>query len=306
MSIRLTGLIPAVFTPMHDDGRLNLDQVGPLVERLIKEDVSGLYVCGSTGEGPSLSSAERRATLEAFIEAAAGRLPVIAQVGHNSLAEARDLAAHAQRTGANAISATPPSYFKPLPLEALVHGLVEIAAGAPELPFYYYHIPSATGVNVDLAELLRRGSDRLPSLVGAKYSATAIYELQACVNLDGGRFNMLFGTDEMLLSALCIGVDGAVGSTYNFAAPLYHRVTRAFEQGDLTEARACQGLAAQMVRVILRHGALPALKAVMALIGLDCGPTRLPLMPLQPEQTAILKRELEELGFFDWRVNNLF
>jgi N-acetylneuraminate lyase len=285
---------------MREDGRVNLEQVSPLVEQLIEEGVNGLYVCGSTGEGPSLSSAERRATLEAFIEAAAGRRPVIAQIGHNSPVEARELAAHAQQAGASAISATPPGYFKPLSLDALVRCLIEIAAGAPELPFYYYHIPSVTGVNVDLAELLRRGSDRIPNLAGAKFSASTVYELQACVDLDGGRFNMLFGTDEMLLSALCIGVDGAVGSTYNFAAPLYQRVIQSFEQGNMAEARACQGLAVQMVHTILRIGAIPALKAVMKFIGVDCGPTRLPLAPLQPEQTTVLKRELEEIGFFDW------
>ena len=120
----ITGLVPATFTPLHPDGSLNLAVVEPMVEHLIREGVTGLYVCGSTGEGVSLAREERMAATEAFVAAARHRVPVVVQVGHNSIAEARLLAAHAQSAGAEAISATPPSYFKPPTLAALVdyHG----------------------------------------------------------------------------------------------------------------------------------------------------------------------------------------
>ena len=109
----LTGLIAATFTPLQANGRLDLDAIPAVVEQLINERVQGLYVCGGTGEGVSLSTAERKATLEAFIQAANGHIPVIAQVGHTSLVEAKELAAHAAAAGAAAISAIPPLYFKP-------------------------------------------------------------------------------------------------------------------------------------------------------------------------------------------------
>jgi N-acetylneuraminate lyase len=185
-------------------------------------------------------------------------------------------------------------------VETLVRCLAEITAGAPELPFYYYHIPSMTGVNLSMVELLRQGSERLPSLVGLKYSASTVYELQLCAGLEDGRFNLLFGSDEMLLSALCIGVEGAVGTTYNFAAPLFNRIISAFERNDMAEAQRCQGLAALMVATILKHGVQPAFKAVMGLIGLDCGPTRLPLVGLAPAQIEALRQDLERIGFFEW------
>lgn len=297
---RLTGLVAAVHTPMHADGSLNPALVGPLTDRLIAEGVAGLYVNGSTGEGPSLTGGERRRNAEAFVRAAAGRVPVIIQVGHNSLAEARELAAHAQAAGADAVSATPPSYFKPGSTDALARCMAEIAAGAPGLPFYYYHIPAITGVAADVVGFLRRGADCIPTLAGVKYTAPTLHEYQACVELDGGRFDVLYGTDEMLLSAAAVGARGAVGSTYNFAAPLFNRLLAAVGRGDGAEARRCQSRAVAMVREIVGYRPLPALKAVMALTGMDCGPTRLPLETLTPEESAGLRRGLEAVGFFDW------
>ena len=126
MHYHITGIVPAVFTPMQPDGSLNLDLVRPMTDQLIDQGVGGLYVCGSTGEGPSLTREERMAVAEAYIAAAEGRVPVIVQVGHNSIQEAQALAAHAQAAGANAISAVPPSYFKPSSLQNLVDILSDI------------------------------------------------------------------------------------------------------------------------------------------------------------------------------------
>ena len=296
----IRGLVPAVFTPMHADGALNLALVKPLVEQLIHEQVQGFYVCGSTGEGPSLTREERMAVAEAYIQASAGRVPVMVQVGHTSLAEARLLAAHAQQQGADAISAVAPNYFKPDSLEVLIDCLSEIASAAPDLSFYYYHIPHMTAVQVDIVQLLEQVSGRMSQFAGVKYSTTTVYELQACMTAVEGRFNMLFGCDEMLLSGLVGGAHGAVGSTYNFAAPLYHRVLNAFEQGDWAAAQRQQALAVAMVRVLTEFAANPAIKTMMKLIGLDCGPTRLPQQALTAAQEATLKEHMQAIGFFDW------
>jgi N-acetylneuraminate lyase len=298
--LKITGLVPATFTPMHDDGSLNLDMIPALAVRLMNQGASGLYVNGSTGEGVSMTSDERRAAAEAWVEAVEGRIPVIVQVGHNSLAEARGLAAHAQAIGATAISATPPNYFKPKTLDTLIDCMTFVAAGAPDLPYYYYHIPAVTGVDFDMVELLRLGAQRIPTLAGVKYSKPTIFEMQACTLFDGGRYNILFGSDEMLLSGLVGGAHGAVGSTYNYAIPLYQAVIAAYQAEDMVEAQRLQGVAAQLVRPIYRFGGAPALKAVMKIIGLDCGPSRLPQQTLTPAQVDALEREMTELGLFEW------
>lgn len=296
----MTDLTAATFTPFHADGRLNLAIVPKIVDQLIADGVKGLYVCGSTGEGVSMTREERMAVAEAHINAANGRIPVVIQVGHTSLSEAKLLAQHAQRAGASAISATPPTYFKPANMAILVDCLAEVVAGAPDLPFYYYHIPPMTGVNVDMADFLTRCKERLPSMVGVKFSSSNVPEMNTGVMFDGGRYNFLFGSDEMLFSGLAGGAQGAVGSTYNFAAPLYNRIIAAFNQGKFDEAHALQGKAVAMVNAATRYPAMPALKAIMGMIGLDVGSTRLPLPKLSPQQTEALRAELTQIGYFQW------
>ncbi len=300
MEYRLTGLIAATYTPLRKDGTLNLDQVAPMVDFLERAGVTGIYICGSTGEGMSLSGDERRAVAEAYVRAAKGRLNTIVQVGHNSLIEAAQLAAHAQQIGADAISATPPYYFKVDSVEVLADCMAQVAAGAPELPFYYYHIPALTGVTLDIAAVLSLAGTHIPNLVGMKYTAPTVFEFQACMDLEGGRFDCVWGCDEMLLSALAAGARGAIGSTYNIAAPLYRRLIEAFERGDLVEARRLQSLSIQMIRTINRYPFHPAMKQIMAMLGIDCGPCRLPLPSMDAGQAGPLRTELDALGFFDW------
>ncbi|MHC4564784.1 MAG: dihydrodipicolinate synthase family protein [Planctomycetota bacterium] len=299
-----TGLIAAVFTPMKQDRTLNLEIVPAIAEHLIGDGVQGFYVCGTTGEGPLLSSEERRAVAQAYVAAAGGRVPVIVQVGHNSLAEARGLALHAGEIGADAISAVAPMYFRPESTEVLIDCLREIASVVPDLPLFYYHIPALSGVNLDVLDLLGRAEKRLPSLAGIKYSALTVHEYQACLDFGQGRYTVLFGCDEMLLSGLSVGASGAVGSSYNFAAPLYTAVMEAFERGDHGEARRLQGLSVQMTRLLYRYRGQPAFKAVMGLLGLDCGPNRLPLKTLSANEIKSMKGELEGIGFFDWARGN--
>ncbi len=300
MEYRLKGLIAATYTPMHEDGSLALEQVPAMVERLERAGVAGLYICGSTGEGMSLSGDERRAVAEAYVRTVAGRLPTIVQVGHNSSIEARDLAAHAQQIGADAISAAAPSYFKANSVEVLADCMAQIAAGAPQLPFYYYHIPAFTGLTLDMAAFLPLAAKRIPNLAGMKYTAPTVFEFQACLELEGGRFDCVWGCDEMLLSALAIGAQAAIGSTYNIAAPLYKRIMGAFARGDLAEARRLQLLSVQLIRAINRYPFHPAIKQVLTMQGIPCGPCRLPLPPIDAVQVESLRRDLDVLDFSAW------
>lgn len=297
---RLTGLIAATYTPLNDDGSLRLDQVGPMVEHLLESGVTGLYVCGSTGEGMSLSGEERRAVAEAYVKAASGRVPVIVQVGHNSLVEARQLAEHAQDIGADVVSATCPSYFKVADVTSLVDCMSEVAGGAPGLPFYYYHIPILTGSTLNVVDFLRRGGDSITNLAGLKYTDTKLHEFQQCVELDDGRFDVVWGCDEMLLGAVATGSRGAIGSTYNIAAPLYRRVVDAFEGNDLPEARRLQSLSVSMIDTLNHFPFHAAMKAVLGMNGFNVGRCRLPQGRLSESDISTLRTELQSIGFFEW------
>jgi N-acetylneuraminate lyase len=302
--IWITGIVPAVFTPLDDQGDLNLDMIEPIVSRLVSEGASALYVCGSTGEGASLTREERMAVAQAYVQAANGRLPVMVHIGHDSLREAQFLASHAVSIGADAISAVPPIYFGINSLRQLIFCLKEICFAAPELPFYYYHIPRLTSIKIDVLALLEEAKENLPSMRGIKYSDFTIFELQACTAFDEGSFNILFGSDEMLLSGLIGGAQGAVGTTYSFALPLYQRIFKAFQSGDLAEARRLQGMAVEMVRRINLYAPsgtnLPAMKSMMKVIGQDCGPLRLPLPTLNEEQSQAMREVMLEIDFFNW------
>ncbi|HEY9561724.1 MAG TPA: dihydrodipicolinate synthase family protein [Anseongella sp.] len=300
MTEKISGLLAAPFTPMHSNGAIDIDRIPAMVDLLVNNGIKGIFVCGSTGEGPSLTGSERKQLAKAFVEASAKRLKVFVHVGHNSLEEARELAAHAQQIGADFISATPPAYFKITTTEVLAESLAMIASGAPETPLFYYHIPSLTGVGLDMVELLQISEKTVPTLAGIKYTAPFVYEFQACLNYPGDAYDVLYGSDEMLLSALATGARGFIGSTYNFIAPLYHELIAAFKSGSLEHAQQLQLESVKIVRVINKYGGLRSQKAMMNLIGMDLGPVRLPLKPLNGAEIRQMEKDLREVGFFDW------
>ncbi|QEC52401.1 N-acetylneuraminate lyase [Anseongella ginsenosidimutans] len=300
MTKKISGLLAAPFTPMHPDGAINTSKIPAMVDLLVNNGITGIFICGSTGEGPSLTVSERKELAEAFVDAAGKRLKVFVHVGHNSLADARDLAAHAQQTGADFISATPPAYFKISSTDMLVQSLAMIASGAPELPLYYYHIPSLTGVGLDMVDFLEQAGQAIPTLAGIKYTAPFVYEFQSCMNYAGKKYDVLYGSDEMLLSALATGSKGFIGSTYNFIAPLYRELINSFNSGKLEAAQALQLTSVDIVRVINKYGGLRAQKTMMKLIGMDCGPVRLPLRPMDAQETMEMEKDLQQATFFDW------
>ena len=297
-SQRHAGLFAATYTPFNGSGEVHIAPIAGMVDWLLRRHVSGLYVCGSTGEGMSLTSGERRQVAEAYVSAAAGRVPVFVQVGHNSLREALDLARHAQSIGADAISATCPSYFKIASIGNLVESMAIVAAGAPELPFYYYHIPALTGAKLDMVEFLVAAQGVIPNLAGIKFTSTEVHEFQACLEHDNRRFEVMWGCDEMLLSALAVGCKAAIGSTYNIASPLYWRLIQAFDRGDLATACQLQSQAVEMIKMIYAYPFHSAMKTILNRLGFELGGCRLPQPPLSEQQNMELKRRVDSMPFF--------
>jgi N-acetylneuraminate lyase len=296
MSAPLTGLIAAAHTPMNDDGSLNLDLVEVQAEHYSQTGVSGAFIAGTTGEGYSLSQAERKALAQRWCEV--GRdapLRVIIHAGSNCQRDACELASHAHRAGVDAVAVMAPFYFKPAGVDALVDFCVPIAAAAGDLPFYLYDVPLLTGVRLSMVDFLRRGKRQIPTLRGLKYTNEDLAQFQQCIRLGGGEFDILFGRDEALLAGWSLGARGAVGSTYNFAAPLYHDLIRAYQSGDLETARTVQAKSVEMVATIAQYGFPAAAKAVMRILGIDCGPARPPLRNLTADQQRELAERLRAL-----------
>jgi N-acetylneuraminate lyase len=298
--IRFHGLVAAALTPMHDDGSVNLDRIPDVVAFLHQEGLDALYVLGSSGEGVSLATSERKLVAEEYLRAAEGKLPVIVQVGHNSLAEAQELAEHSAATGAAAISANSPSYFKPATVADLVSCMAEVAGAAPDCPFYYYHIPAMTGVDLSMPRFLELSAEAIPSLAGIKYSSLNTDQMMLCLDCCDQRYNLLFGSDEHLINGLVCGAHGAVGSTYNWAAPLYRRILKSMDTGDLEAARHDQLLSVRMIEIMRDYPFVDCFKTMMRFAGVDCGSSRMPNRRLTPDQRNELKVRLDGIGFFTW------
>ncbi len=298
---RLQGLVPATQTPFQSDGSLNLAMVESQAAHLLRNGMTTAFINGTTAECHSLTLDERRALAQRWCEVARGTpLKVVVHVGSNCLADSRALAPQAEKPGAFPIPAFPPSYFKPRSLDTLIACCADIAAAAPNTPFYFYDIPVFTGVALSMPDFLEQAPARIPTLAGLKFSNPDLMAFQRCLRAGNGRFDVLYGSDEWLLAALVLGGQGAVGSTYNFAAPIYHRLLRAFAAGDLVTARQEQYRSVQLIHLLARCGFMGAAKATMTMLGVDVGPARLPNDSLTAQQTTALRGELETLGFFDW------
>lgn len=302
-SFRLGGLIAAPYTPFDRAGDLHLAVIERYAAHLVSQGVKGAFICGTTGEGLSMTTQERMDTAQRWVDVSksggAAGLKTVIHVGHNSQRDAIDLARHAQKIGASATAALNPFFFKPASVAAMVDFAKPIAAAAPELPFYFYHIPSMTGVNAAMADFLDLAADKIPNLRGIKFTHGDLMDYQRCQAAHNGRFEIAWGVDEMLLGAIAAGAESAVGSTYNYAAPIYHKLIAAFREGDLDTARANSRLACEMVAVLLKHGVLRTGKATMSFINLDCGPVRAPITPLSADDVATIKAAYERIGFFD-------
>jgi N-acetylneuraminate lyase len=296
--MRVEGLIAATFSTFKKDGSVDVELIPVLVEKLISEGIKGIFICGTNGEGPNLMLEERMLIAEQYAKAINKRILLLVHVGHSSIAESKKLAAHAQQIGADAISSVSAFYFKPGSAETMVNCMAEIASAAPNLPFYYYHIPTLTGVAIDILEFLKLGEQRIPTLAGIKYTASTLHEYQACLNYKNGKFDILYGYDELLLPALSVGARGAIGSTYTFAAPMYLQIVEYFNQGRIAEAQAMQYNAIKMIQCLGKYSPIPTQKAIIKIMGIDLGPCRLPLNTLTSEQVNELKGRLEETGFF--------
>jgi len=276
---KTTGLVAAPPTGFLEDGKVDFGVVGPLARHLHAEGVAGVFVNGTTGEGASLTVEEREELAESWQAAVPEGMRFFVHVGHNSVGEACRLAAHAERIGADAIGLMAPGFYRPVALASLVDFCAEVAAAAPSLPFYFYHMPSMNGVTLRVAAFLRAAASRIPNLAGVKFTFEAMDDFQECLAMDEGRFDVLWGRDEMLLGALATGARGAVGSTYNVAAPHYRQIVEAFEVGDLAEARELQLQAIAMINAMVATGHFfVALKSMLREQGVPISPrVRLPL-----------------------------
>ncbi len=295
---KIEGLVAAPFTPMHADGSLNLSIVPQYARMLAHNGIKGAFVAGSTGEGVSLTYEEKRSVIQAWGDTHEGALLKIAMVGGNSVAEMQQLSHLSETCGYDAVAVLAPHYFKINSAETIAQICKEVGQAAPNTAVYFYHIPVLTGVNVSMVQLLEHLDGQMPNFAGIKYTHHDMMEYNQCLNYGGGKYDILWGWDEVFLGGMAMGACGGVGSTFNYAAPLYHRLMAAFDAGDLKEARRLQEKSIDIVKLLGKYGGISVGKAYMKALGLDCGTFRLPVRNMSEVQYSEFLRDLKEIDFF--------
>lgn len=296
---KIEGLIAAPFTPFDENNELNLDLIPGYYQSLKRNGVKGAFICGSTGEGVSLTFEEKIRVMKAWTIWTKGDEDFVLMMflGGTNIKECQELAAIAEQEGVDAISFTSPYYFKPANVEQLAKCCQAVASAAPNTAFYYYHIPVLTGGNYAMLDLLAAVDGMIPTFRGIKYTHEDFMDFLSCMNYADRKYDMLWGRDENMLSSLVLGSKGAVGSTYNYAAPLYHQLIDAFEAGDFETANARQQLSIDMIRLLGKYGGIATGKAYMKLVDLDCGVFRLPVTNMDEASFTNFKNEVKALGF---------
>ena len=296
---KINGFISAPFTPMNNDGSVNLDIIPEYAKYYIRNGVNGAFICGTSGEGFLLSSEERKKVAEKWVKASPDDFKNIIHVGGPTINESRELAKHAAGIGAWGIGTIAPVFFKPSRVQELVDYCEALASASPDLPFYFYHMPGYTGVYLSMVEFLEQAYEKIPNLAGIKYTHEDLYEFNQCMLLRNGYYDLLHGRDETLLAGLALGATGGVGGTYNHAMGIYIDMKEAFLKGDLETARSLQAKSQAFINILIRYrGNVIAGKRIMKFLGQDCGPNRVPIQNISDEEEQSLKSELEDIGFF--------
>jgi len=299
-SFRVKGLMCPPCTPFTESGEVNYDVIDKYVQHHVDFGVLNVFLTGTTGEGNSLTVEERKKVVEAWIAAGRGRLSaILVHVGAGNIKDSQDLAKHAQAVGADGIACVCPTYHKPQTLEDYVNYMQQVAAAAPELPFYLYDIDFVTGVVYSMDDFFTLAKERIPTLRGLKHTSPSFPSMNTLLLKHPG-YEVFLGSDEIYLESLALGMDITIGTS--FLGHVHNRLKAAFDRGDMQTARLEQNRALEVCLIRRKHGlSFPGgAKALLRAMGLDVGSPRLPLSPISDAAVAAIKADLEKIGFFNW------
>lgn len=284
------GIIPAFYACYDAEGNINPEAVRELTRWFIEKGVHGLYVGGSSGECIYQSIEERKLVLENVMAEAKGKITVIAHIACNNTADSKELAAHAESLGVDAIASIPPIYFK-LPPYAIAKYWNDMSEAAPNTDFIIYNIPQLAGVS--LTPALLREMMKNPRVIGVKNSSMPVQDIEEFRAEGCAVFN---GPDEQLLSGLVAGAIGGIGGTYGAMPELYIKIFNLVKENKITEARKIQDECLQIIINLCgcKGNMYAVIKAVLRKMGApDCGGVRSPLFNLVPEDEAQVDKCVE-------------
>ena len=283
MTVQLRGVLTALATPFAADGSVDEALLRALVDRSIEGGVHGVVACGSTGEFSALTVDERRLVVETVVDQTARRVPVIAQTGATSTAEAIRLSRHAQSAGADVVMPVAP-YYEPLSVEETLTYLRAVA-GSVDIPVMLYNLPVATGVDLhpDTVGALAREVENIRYI---KNTTVDMAQSAVLIHKYGDVISTFVGWDSLLLSALAEGAAGVMAGTANVVPSELVAVYDAVSAGDLEGARKTWAQIYPLIEAIMDQPFIAAVKAGLAAVGFPVGTPRPPFAELDPDAAA--------------------
>lgn len=278
------GIIPAIVTPVDHRERFQPEAFAQLAQRLYDAGVHGLYVCGQTGEGLQQSIEQRKAVADAAVQLSPRSKTVIVHVGAHSTSEALDLTRHASKIGAQAISSLPPSGNYSFTEIREYYQTLAAASDVPLLIYYFPSIAPAIRTTDQIVELCQ-----IPNVIGLKFTDSDFFRLWAVRQTGAVVFN---GADEMLIAGLIMGANGGIGSIYNLIPEHFVALYQHAEAGRWEDARGIQNRINELIDAILRYPVHPAIKAILAWSGIDCGKCIAPRRELTRREQSDLQERI--------------
>ncbi len=289
--MKFTGVMPALITPLTDEGKLNRDVLERLIEDLIAQGADGFYIGGATGEGIILDADVHKELTTESIKIVNGRVPCIVHIARMNYNEMVDLAVHAEKAGADAISAIPPLFYQYD--HQAIYNYYEGLSNAINIPIMIYNNPN-TGVHFSAEQVAELYN--IKNVTAIKWTNYEFYQVMRILDLTNGEFNVISGPDEMLLCGLAAGADGCIGTTYNFLMPEVRAVYDAFRAGDIEGARKAQTVVSTIVDELIKYNVVLATKVILEAKGYDVNHPLYPMHDYTPEQKAEMLANLQKAG----------
>lgn len=289
----LRGSIPPLITPFRN-GEVDYACYESLIEHQISEGTHGVLVNGTTAEPSTLTIDERNRLVTTAVATAAGRVPVVAATGSQSLAESRVLTGHAVSEGADALLIVTPYYIRP-PQRGLIEYYLELTSGI-DLPWMIYHIPGRTAVSVTL-ETLKEIRDRSPTFIGMKHAVNDLGFVSECLGEFGPDFKVFVGLEELSFPMMAIGACGLMNAVGNLRPGVLAEMCEAVDAGDMAAARGLHEQLLEINKAVFFDTNPIPIKYMMRRLGLlEANEHRLPMAPATPELEQQLDAVLRRAG----------
>jgi len=283
----------AIVTPMFENGDVNYDKLGEILDFQINNGTDAIIVCGTTGESSTLTHEEHLECIEYTVKYVNKRVPVIAGTGSNCTQTAIFLSREAERAGADALLIVTPYYNKATQKGLIAH--YTAIADSVKLPIIMYNVPSRTGCNI-LPETAVKLAKEVENIVAIKEAAGDISQAAKIMALAGGSIDMYSGCDDQVLPIMSLGGSGVISVLSNISPKKTHDMVAKFLEGDIKESIKLQIEAIELIDSLFCEVNPIPVKTALNIMGMEVGPLRMPLTPMEDKNDQQLKKAMKNYG----------